>query len=394
MRARRTRDVFEIYRKDFKIYTKDFKAEDFRRVFTHETHDAYKFFARDIDPKTFEGQPWHVQLRARIRLVFMAFSIKLSPARRVLYGISLLAALIGLLQLFERFGLIRVPLLPFLRIPVPGPLWADGTFWLTFGFVLVNLLLLLEVADRLSLKGDLEVARDIQLTMLPQGTFATGDIEVAGRTRPANTVGGDFYDILPLSDDRVVVALGDVAGKGSPAALVMALLLAMLRTLADENLEPAELVTRLNTQVVRQIPVSRFITLVLGVYTRSTGEFAYVNAGHPPPLLRRGSGRCDRLVTGGVALGLFDGSCYQADRIVIDPGDVMVLYSDGITEAENEQGDPVDESGLEQVIARDAHRSAVDLGAAIFKSVERHAGNTKLADDLTVLVLRRLHPST
>lgn len=387
MRASRTREVFE-------IYTKDFKGQDFRRVFTHETHDAYQFFARGIDPKTFEGRPWHEQLLARIRLVFMAFSIKLSPARRVLYGIALLAALIGLLQLFEGFGLIRVPIMPFLRIRVPGPLWADGTFWLAFGFVLVNLLVLLEVADRLSLKGDLEVARDIQLTMLPQGTFAAGDIEVAGRTRPANTVGGDFYDIWPLSDDRVVVALGDVAGKGSPAALVMALLLAMLRTLADEDLEPAELVTRLNAQVVRQIPVSRFITLVLGVYTRSTGEFAYVNAGHPPPLLRRVSGTCDRLVTGGVALGLFDGSRYQADRIVVEPGDVMVLYSDGITEAENEQGNPLNESGLEEAIARDAHRSAVDLGAAIFKSVERHAENTKLADDLTVLVLRRLHPST
>ena len=127
-------------REVFEIYTKDFKAKDFRRVLTHETHDAYRFFARSIDPTTFEGRPWHTQLRARIRLVFIAFSIKLSPARRVLYGIALLAALIGLLQLFEGFGLNRVPFMPILRITVPGPLWADGTFWLTLGFVLVNLL--------------------------------------------------------------------------------------------------------------------------------------------------------------------------------------------------------------------------------------------------------------
>ena len=103
----------------------------------------------------------------------------------------------------------------------------------------MNLLVLLEVADRLSLKNDLEIARDIQQAMLPSGLYTGAGVETFGMSRPANTVGGDFYDILPLADGRLVVALGDVAGKGSPAALLMALLLAMLRTLVDEKLEPA-----------------------------------------------------------------------------------------------------------------------------------------------------------
>ena len=98
----------------------------------------------------------------------------------------------------------------------------------------MNLLVLLEVFDRLSLKRDLEVAREIQLAMLPDGTWAAPGVEASGLTRPANTVGGDFYDILPRPDGRVIVALGDVAGKASPAALLMALFLAMLRTLVDE----------------------------------------------------------------------------------------------------------------------------------------------------------------
>ena len=126
------------------------------------------------------------------------------------------------------------------------PVWADGTFALLVSLFLVNLLVLLEVADRLSLKGELEVAREIQLAMLPRGTYAVGDIEICGMTRPANTVGGDFYDVLPLPDGRVILTLGDVAGKGSPAALLMALLLASLRTLVDERLDPSSLVARLN----------------------------------------------------------------------------------------------------------------------------------------------------
>ena len=110
-------------------------------------------------------------------------------------------------------------------------------------------------------------------------------------SRPANTVGGDFYDILPLGDGRLVMAVGDVAGKGSPAALLMALLLAMMRTLVDERLEPArDLIARLNIQVCRQAPGNRFITLFYAVFDMTTGELTYVNAGHTPPLLLRTGG--------------------------------------------------------------------------------------------------------
>ncbi len=146
--------------------------------------------------------------------------------------------MIGLFQLFAGFGLMRVPIpiaLFFVHIRVPAPLFADGTLWLLTGFLLMNLLVLLEVADRLSLKRDLEVAREIQNAMLPDGTWSGPGVEAFGLTKPANTVGGDFYDILPQPDGTVIVALGDVAGKASPAALLMALLLAILRTLVDEG---------------------------------------------------------------------------------------------------------------------------------------------------------------
>src|SRR5262249_3265468 len=159
---------------------------------------------------------------------------------------------------------------------------------------------------------------------------------------------GDFYDILPLEDGRIVFALGDVAGKGSPAALLMALLLAMLRTLVEESLEPAALVTRLNVQVCRQAPRTRFITLFYAVFDPRTEDIPYVTAGHPPPLVLRRDGSCERLTDGGVALGMFDHSTYSAGRAVLDVDDLVGIYSDGITEAENPAGTPFDESGLER----------------------------------------------
>src|SRR5205823_2782124 len=211
-------------------------------------------------------------------------------ARRMVYGASLLFMAFGLVNLLRAVQLAKAPI-GRVTVILPGLVFPEGTGLLIVAFGLMNLLVLLEVADRLSLKNDLEIAREIQQAMLPSGLFTAPGVETAGLSRPANTVGGDFYDILPLGEGRVAVAVGDVAGKGSPAALLMALLLAMMRTLVDERLEPAELVTRLNVQVSRHAPGSRFITLFYGVFDTRSGELIYVNAGHTPPLLLRADDR-------------------------------------------------------------------------------------------------------
>ena len=379
----------------FNTYTRDLSSEDLQRLFTHDTRDAYKFFSRGLDEEQVARLPWWKRIAVRTRQVFVAFTLKLPPARRALYLGALLFALIGFFKLFRGFAILPVPFgTPFFQISMLVPAWADGTFALIVSLLMVNLLVLLEVADRLSLKGELEVAREIQLAMLPGGTYRSGDIEICGATRPANTVGGDFYDVLPLSDGRVILAVGDVAGKGSPAALLMALLLAILRTLVDEGLPLPALVQRLNLQVSRHAPASRFITLFLASYTPATGRLEFVNAGQTPPLLRRKDGTIERLLSGGVALGMFEGSTYQAGEIVLNPGDALLMYSDGMTEAESPDGQPFDEAGLERTLALYAgayqQSAAAQLGKAVFDAVERHRRDQRLADDLTVLVLSRL----
>jgi sigma-B regulation protein RsbU (phosphoserine phosphatase) len=378
--------------KFFGDYTADLSADDVQRLFTKDTAEAYRFFARGIDRDALRQLSPLKRWAVHARLFFLAFAMRLSPPRRVLYAVALVAAVLGLLNLFRGFGVRGVPIagVPVFEVQLPTLTWVPGTLWLVSSLILLNLLILLEVADRLSLKGDLEVARDIQLAMLPSGTWSTSAVSACGLTRPANTVGGDFYDILPFPDGRLAIAVGDVAGKGSPAALLMALLLAILRTLVDEGLEPGELARRLNAQVARHAPASRFITLFYGVFEPVTGKLTYVNAGHMPPLIKRAaSGRSERLASTGIALGMFEESEYDAESALLEPGDLLVLYSDGITEAENPNGEPFEDAGLERVLGNLALDDLSVAGRTIFSAVERHAQDTRFADDLTVLLLKR-----
>jgi phosphoserine phosphatase RsbU/P len=411
---------------------RDVSAEDLGRLFTHDTREAYRFFSRGLDEDRLAREPWWRRQLLRVRQVFVAFTLKLSPARRSLYLISLVVALIGVLKLYRGWSTIAVPFgTPFFNVAVVAPQWADGTLALLVSIVLVNLLVLLEVADRLSLKGELEVAREIQLAMLPTGTYAAGDADICGVTRPANTVGGDFYDVLPLVDDaegRVIVTIGDVAGKGSPAALLMALLLAVLRTLVDEKLEARALVARLNTQICRHSPGARFITLFYGVYVPATGALTYVNAGHNPPLLRRaaaGGGEVARphsfnqqatraraasttsaaaveeeaatceppagpetLTTGGPVIGVISDCVYEQASVEMRSGDVLLAYTDGVTEALNTAGEEFGEERLIRVLEDAAHLTAEGLRAEVVRRVGEWCGPAPQHDDLTVVVLK------
>lgn len=379
-------------REFFSAYTQDLTSDELGKVFTRDAPEAYRFFTRGIDSKAFKALPRHTRVLKWTQAFFMAFTMRLTPARRAIYGVALVAAAIGVLSLFRGVSVFGVPIvIPpfFFRVGVPILAFQPGTNWLIFAFAAMNLLVLLEVFDRLSLKRDLEVAREIQLAMLPDGTWAAPGVEASGLTRPANTVGGDFYDILPRTDGRVIVALGDVAGKASPAALLMALFLAMLRTLVDEDLALPELARRLNIQVSKHSPPSRFITLFLGLFDPRTGELEFVNAGQTPPLLLRAGGSVERLSTGGVALAMFEGSTYESGVARLDPGDALIMYSDGITEAESPAGVMFDELGLEAAVRATPGVSAAVLGRAVFRAVDDHRRGERLADDLTVLVLSR-----
>jgi sigma-B regulation protein RsbU (phosphoserine phosphatase) len=369
----------------YNVYTRGFSAEEFQRLFTRDARDAYRYFSQGVDREGLERLPWWKRPMVFGRGVFLAVTMKMSPARRVLFALALAAAVIGLLTMLDGIHAAWIPIDPVvLRFPLPAPEWPRGTGWLVLSIAGLTLLVVLEVFERLSLKNDLEIARDIQQAMLPRGLYSSGGFDAFGVTRPANTVGGDFYDILPRPDGRVVIAVGDVAGKGSPAALLMAILLAMLRTLLDEGLDAVPL------QIVRHAPSSRFITLQFVSVDPRTGDLVAVNAGHLPGLILRRTGEFDRLTDGGIALGMFDNSRYAAQAARLESGDLLVLYSDGITEAESPSGTPFDEAGLMAIIRAHADNPSLpEIGKAVIKAVERHAQDVRFSDDLTILLARR-----
>jgi serine phosphatase RsbU (regulator of sigma subunit) len=371
-RPRRTSELLD-------VYTKDVTGRDFTRLFTRDAQDAYRALAGSVADGERRG-PWPSRIIREIRAFLIAFGLKLSPARRALFGLAIVFALLG----FVRYN-GGIPLAESGKVHVE----IQGAWFMLWSIGLLGLLVVLEVADRLSLKNDLEIARGIQLAMLPSDTIALPGVDVHGLSKPANTVGGDFYDIRPLANGRVLVAVGDVAGKGSPAALLMALFLAMERVLLDELTDLVPLTTRLNGQIVRQAPGTRFITLFIGAYDPATGAFEYVNAGHPPALVRRVDGTWERLQDGGVALGLFEGAEYRLGRTTLAPGDFVAIYSDGITEAEHPVTGYFDEAGLERSLDAAHALPAADICRSVFEDVKAHTDEGKLGDDLTILVLRR-----
>lgn len=374
--SRRQRPIADRARAFIDDYTRDLTARDLQRVFTRETRDMVSFFTQGTSQAEATQKELLRHPFRNARQFFLAFAMRLTAARRMLYAGALVLFVLGLVD-----GLS----------PDPGePIWDNGLVKLLLAFGLIHLILLLEVADRLTLKHELNVARDIQRAMLPAGTLIVGTVEAHGETQPANTVGGDFYDILPRADGHVLVILGDVAGKGTPAALLMALFLAMTRTLLDEALPPAGLALRLNEQLMRHSPRSRFITAFIGLFDPRTGEVRYVNAGQNPPMVRRASGRLEWLAPTGMALGLSRKASYDEATVTLSAGDVLLAYSDGITEAESPNGASFGEDGLRLLADQMDGMRAGDIARVVIDAVKTHTDDSTLFDDLTVLVCRRV----
>lgn len=359
-------------------YTRDLTARDLQRVFTRDTRAMVSFFTQGTEQERVTARDLLRHPFRNARQFFLAFAMRLTAARRVLYAAATVLFIVGIIET--------------VRMTPQDNSWQDGLPKLILAFALIHLILLLEVADRLTLKHELNVARDIQRAMLPAGTLTIGDIEAHGDTQPANTVGGDFFDILPRADGQVLVILGDVAGKGTPAALLMALFLAMTRTLLDESLPPAVLAGRLNEQLMRHAPRSRFITAFIALCDPRSGVVRYVNAGQNPPFVRRASGRLEWLPPTGMALGLSRRATYDERTLTLAPGDLLVAYSDGITEAESPAGADFGDEGL-RVLAdqMDGLRAGL-VARRVIDEVKAHTDDSALFDDLTVLVCRRTSP--
>jgi len=247
-----------------------------------------------------------------------------------------------------------------------------------------------EQAEKIHAK-QLEQAAEIQRGLLPVQAPHVSGVDLAGYNAACHTVGGDYYDFLPYPDGRVGVLVGDVAGKGMPAALLMSSLQARVQVLFDDPTNLAALVTRLNRIISSNCPSNRFITFFIGILEPKTGELTYVNAGHNPPIVAHADGSVEKLEGTGLILGILPMATYQQGVCRMDPGDALLLFSDGVTEPTSPNADEeFGEDRLAQVLAGLRDQDAQSIIAAINQKVDDFTGGAPPADDITLVVAKLL----
>ncbi len=248
----------------------------------------------------------------------------------------------------------------------------------------------LAARDKLvSLQNELDVASKMQQSILPREFPQRDDYEVFANMAPARNVGGDFYDLLQLNDGRIGLAVADVSDKGVPAALFMMSTRTLLKGAAIGHEGPGDVLREVNDLLNESNESAMFVTVLYGVYDPATRDFIYANGGHNSPLVVHGDGSSTELpLTGGVALGVMPELPYEQAIVTLAPDDTVVLYTDGVTEAMNADGEEFGVDRLREVFAANPPQGSETANRTVFEAVHAFAGDTPQSDDVTCLVFR------
>jgi phosphoserine phosphatase RsbU/P len=353
--------------------------------FETEARTSYRLYSRDVEAKTPEGLTHGGRKLHIVKEFFWAVMEKLSPARRVL----LLAALVMLVLPSGNFAYQGSDH----EVHVGG---FDFHFW---AGLLLFLLLMLEIADRVVMKRDLQIAREIQTWLLPGAPPQIPGLAIAYSTRPANTVAGDYYDVFPRpgrtnpggtsEENRVVLAIADVAGKSIPAAMLMATFQASLKTLSTAHVALPELASNMNRYACGNSQGGlRFTTAFLAEYDPLQRTVHYINAGHNNPIVRRASGQIERLEVGGLPFGIMPDAKYESATVTLAPGDWLILFTDGLVEAQNARQDEYGEARLLAAIEAWKAATPAEMLQRLMVELDQFVGNTPQHDDVTCMLLK------
>jgi phosphoserine phosphatase RsbU/P len=348
--------------------------------FRKDAHSSYRLYSKDVDSTRVAGIPEFKHFFGVARQFFWAIVEKLTPARRVL----LLAALI--------------------LVIVPGAEWTWNTrsgevkvFALDFHFyggLLMFALLILEIGDRVVMKRDLEIAKEIQAWLLPANPPQVPGLEIAFATRPANTVAGDYYDVFARScsnsgSPTYLIAIADVAGKSVPAAMLMATFQASLKTLSSTPGTLTDLVQRMNQYACTNSQNGRrFTTAFIAEFDPVSRRLTYVNAGHNNPILRRRSGLIERLEDGGMPLGILADGHYRSGEVALEAGDWLITFTDGVIEAENSLSQEYGEQRFITMLHAGVALTPAMLLNTILIDLDRFVGSAPQHDDVTCMLMR------
>ena len=254
-----------------------------------------------------------------------------------------------------------------------------------------NAILFKESKEKEELERDLTIAADIQRALLPINLPPFPGLEIAASTIPSKLVGGDLYDVSSFASGRIAIAIGDVSGKGVPAAILMANLYASYKSLARSNLPAENLVSNLNGIIYDVTTDDRYATFFYGIYDPDDHKFTYCNGGHNPPVLLRKDGKIELLKVGGPAIGFVTDGEYRSEVIEFSVGDLLVLYTDGVTEAEDPSGNFYGYERLEQLLIKTTVVSAKKLSEEIMRELNTFTkGSDHRSDDITLICMKIL----
>ena len=253
-----------------------------------------------------------------------------------------------------------------------------------------NAWLYAEAQEKRKLEEDLDLARDIQTKLLPLSLPDIPGYDIAAVNIPAQAVGGDYYDFMVVDDEGLYFALGDVSGKGISAALLMASLQASFRSQAAASAEIADLTSSLNNHIFNSTPSSKYITFFSGILQLKDGSIKYCNAGHNPPLLIKNDGSSVYLKTGGIPLGFVLDSPYGNETLSLSQGEILLLFSDGVTETFDENEVEFGDSRLSELIASNRNLDGTEIINLILDNLKEYSGEELFLDDVTMLMIKRL----
>ncbi len=240
------------------------------------------------------------------------------------------------------------------------------------------------------LQNELRQAAEIQVSLFPAESPTIPGYDIAGMSVPCRSCGGDYFDYVDLEGGKLGVLLGDVSGKGLSAALLLAGLQARVHVLSEQSSQADDLMAKLNRRIAPAWPGNRFMTMCILSLDPASGEFTYCNAGHNPPWLLRANGQVETLTEGGPVLGILKNAPYRAAGGVMQPGDTLLLFTDGASEAENPAGTEIGENGVLDLLIAARHGTSSDIIRDVYDAVQRHLAGQPAADDVTLLAVRRL----
>jgi len=350
--------------------TAGMEIEELWVQFKTEASESSRLYKQDVGGR--EGKPkksWKQSIKI-LKTLIGSILRKLSPARRLFLVLTITLAFLSVIG-FHFFVFTQ-------------------ELEFTVAFLGLLLLLVLVLGDHITMKRDIEIAREIQRWLVPRRAPDVPGVDIAFATRPAKTIGGDYYDAFRrATDGPLLIAVADVCGKSVPAAMLMATFQASLRALASASGSLSELVGGLNRQVCANSQNGRFTTAFLAELDPATGVLSYLCAGHNPPILKREDGKIERLKSENMPLGIELKENYKTGVTRLEPHDLLVIYTDGVTEARNEDHEDFGEARLlTQLQVAGGERSALTL-SNIMQNLDEFVGAAPQHDDITCMVVRR-----